>query len=77
MGNRVQAFRIYAGIHGEVAHVNDRSNWRPYVTTKENTFDEPVRRTPAFVVFRSERWFLRVKVCDVMLHNGIRWVRMK
>lgn len=73
----MQTFRVKAGVHCEVVHVNDRRHWRSHVTKRQNTFDEPVSRTRTFVVFRSGRWFLRVKRADVMVHNGIRWVRME
>ena len=68
----MQSFRVKAGVHCEIAYVNERRNWRSYVTIKENTFDGPLSRTHNFVVFRSGRWFLRGKVADVMMYSGIR-----
>ena len=73
----MQRFEFRQGAMGEVAKMNDRSHWRTWTTTKPLQFDEPISRTRTTVVFRSGRWLLRVKVLDVKMHNGYRWVEMK
>ena len=73
----MQRFEVREGAIGEVAKVSDRNQWRPWTMTKPVSFDEPVSRTRTMVVFRSGPWLLRVKVIDVRMHNGYRWVAMK
>lgn len=70
-------FEVRQGAIGEVAKMSDRKRWRRWTTTKPLSFAEPVSRTRATVVFRTGRWLLRVKVIDVKMHNGYRWVAMK
>lgn len=73
----MQRFEVRQGAIGEVAMISDLNQWRSWTTTKPLSFDEPVSRTRTMVVFRSGRWLLRVKVIDVKMHNGYRWVAMK
>ncbi len=73
----MQRFEVRQGAIGEVAKMNDRNKWRTWTTTKPLSFNEPISRTRTSVVFRSGRWLLRVKVIDVRMHNGYRWVPMK
>lgn len=73
----MQRFEVRQGAIGEVAMISDLHQWRSWTTTKPLSFDEPVSRTRTKVVFRSGRWLLRVKVIDVKMHNGYRWVAMK
>ncbi len=73
----MQQFRIEAGTPGEVSKVNDRGQWRPWTTTKQLQFDEPISRTRTMVVFRDGRWLLRVRIIDVAMFNGYRWGKMK
>ncbi len=73
----MQKFAVDRGTMGGVAKVVDRDNWRSWTTTKRLEFDEPVSRTRTMVTFRRGRWLLRVKILDVRMHNGYRWVNMK
>ena len=73
----MQRFEVRQGAIGEVAMISDLNQWRSWTTTKPLSFDEPVSRTRTMVVFRSGRWLLRVKVIDVKMHNGYRWVAMQ
>jgi hypothetical protein len=73
----MQKFEVRQGAIGEVAKVSDRNQWQSWTTTKPVSFDEPVSRTRTMVVFRSGPWLLRVKVIDVKMYNGYRWVAMK
>lgn len=72
----MQAFRVSKGTRVEVCHVNDRSRWRGHCTCKHSEFSEPIGRTRTQVVFRSGKWMMRVKVRDVRIFNGYRWVAM-
>lgn len=73
----MQQFRIEAGTPGEVSWVTDRGQWQRWTTTKRSEFAEPISRTRTMVVFRDGRWLLRVRIIDVAMFNGYRWVRMK
>ena len=70
-------FEVRQGAIGEVAMIGDVTQWRSWTTTKPVSFDEPISRTRTKAVFRSGRWLLRVKVIDVKMFNGYRWVAMK
>ena len=73
----MQRFEVRQGAIGQVAKMSDRNQWQSWTTTKPLSFDEPIRRTRTTVTFRSGRWLLQVKVIDVKMHNGYRWVSMK
>lgn len=70
----MQQFKVEAGTWGEVCR--DGGQWKPWVTTTDLLFDEPVRRTRTSITFRRGAWLLKVKVIDVWMHNGMRWRKM-
>lgn len=72
----MQSFRVSKGSGVEICQVSDRSRWRPHVTRLESEFAEPISRTRTQVVFRRGKWLMRVKVRDVKIFNGYRWVAM-
>lgn len=72
----MQQFRVLAGACVEIRK-QDGKQWQDYTTTKQTTLDEPIRRNRSSVVFAAAGWLLRVKVDDVQIYNGLRWVRMK
>ncbi len=72
----MQQFRVSAGVCVEVRKQAGQQ-WQGFTTTKTTTLDEPIRRSRSGAVFASSGWLLRVKIDDVQIYNGLRWVRMK
>ncbi len=72
----MQQFRVLSGTRIEVRRKAGQQ-WQGFTTTKTTTLDEPIRRSRTAVVFASRGWLLRIKIDDVQIYNGLRWVRMK
>jgi hypothetical protein len=69
-------FKVEAGVRAEIFRVGGSEPWQPWTTRTALTFSEPISRTRTSMVFEKNGWLLRVRIIDVMMHNGIRWRKL-